>query len=82
MGSGKVLVIFRHGYCYTRGMIDWTRQFGHTAFTWLMAGISVLWGATLWLWSLAIGPKKSQAVVRAETRRRHKKIRRQLRGLE
>jgi len=63
-------------------MIDWTRQFGHTVFTWFMASISVISGATLWVWGLAFGPKKSPAVVRAETKRRQKKILRRLRGLE
>jgi hypothetical protein len=63
-------------------MIDSTRQIGHAAFTCLVAGFTVLWGATLWLWSLAFGTRKSPAVVRAETKRRHKRILRQLRGLE
>jgi hypothetical protein len=63
-------------------MIDWTRQFGHAAWTWMLGGISVMWGTTLWLWSLAAGNRKTPAVVRAETKRRRKKVLRQLRGLE
>jgi len=63
-------------------MIDWTRQFGHAAFTWMMGGLSVLSSTTLWMWGLAFGPKKSPAVVRAETKRRRKKVLRKLRGLE
>jgi len=42
----------------------------------------VLTGVTLWLWGLAFGPRKSPAMVRAETKRRRKQILRQLRGLE
>jgi len=63
-------------------MIDMTRQFGHAAFTWMMAGISIICSTTIWLWSQAFGSKRSPAMVRAETKRRHKKILRQLRGLE
>jgi hypothetical protein len=72
----------RHDDCIMLVMIDSTRQFGHAALTWLTTVVGVLWGATLWLWSLAFGPRKSPATVRAETKRRHKEVLRRLRGLE
>jgi hypothetical protein len=63
-------------------MIESTRHFGHAALSWFTTTIGVLWGATLWLWGLAFGLRKSPAMVRAETKQRRKQILRRLRGLE
>lgn len=72
----------RHANCFMPAMIDWTRQFGHAALSWTMAGISVLSATAAWLWNRTFGATKSPALVRAETKRRHKKILRRMRGLE